>query len=34
VTVFSVELPWLKGRDIELVMSEALYNWAGRRLPT
>ena len=25
--------PWLKGRDLELVMGEALCNWVGWRLP-
>src|SRR5256885_2077181 len=29
VTVFTEELPWLKGRDLELVMGEALCNWVG-----
>jgi predicted TIM-barrel fold metal-dependent hydrolase len=33
VTVFSEELPWLKGRDLELVMGEALCNWVGWQLP-
>jgi predicted TIM-barrel fold metal-dependent hydrolase len=33
VTVFTEELPWLKGRDLELVMGEALCNWVGWRLP-
>jgi hypothetical protein len=32
VTVFTEELPWL-GRDLELVMGEALCNWVGWRLP-
>jgi hypothetical protein len=27
------ELPWLKGRDLELVMGEALCNWVSCRLP-
>jgi hypothetical protein len=27
------ELPWLKGRDLELVMGEALCNWVGWPLP-
>jgi hypothetical protein len=27
------ELPWLKDRDLELVMGEALCNWVGWRLP-
>jgi predicted TIM-barrel fold metal-dependent hydrolase len=29
VTMFTEELPWLKGRDLELVMSEALCAWWG-----
>jgi predicted TIM-barrel fold metal-dependent hydrolase len=29
VTMFSEELPWLKGRDLELVMGEALCAWWG-----
>lgn len=29
VTMFTEELPWLKGRDLELVMGEALCNWIG-----
>jgi len=29
VTLFTEELPWLKGRDLELVMGEALCNWIG-----
>jgi hypothetical protein len=33
VTVFTEELPWLKGRDLELVMGEALCNWVGWPLP-
>ncbi len=33
VTVFTEELPWLKGRDLKQVMSEALCNWVGWRLP-
>ena len=27
------ELPWLKGRDLELVMGEALCHWIGWPLP-
>ena len=27
------ELPWLKGRDLELVMGEAVCNWLGWPLP-
>ncbi|MEP4377383.1 MAG: amidohydrolase family protein [Alphaproteobacteria bacterium] len=33
VTLFTEELPWLKGRDLELVMGEALCNWVGWDLP-
>ena len=33
VTLFTEELPWLKGRDLELVMGEALCNWIGWPLP-
>jgi hypothetical protein len=33
VTLFTEELPWLKGRDLELVMSEAVCNWLGWLLP-
>jgi predicted TIM-barrel fold metal-dependent hydrolase len=29
VTMFTEELPWLQGRDLELVMGEALCNWVG-----
>jgi hypothetical protein len=31
VTLFTEELPWLKGRDLELVMGEAACNWLGWR---
>jgi hypothetical protein len=27
VTLFTEELPWLKGRDLEFVMGAALCNW-------
>jgi hypothetical protein len=27
--LFTEELPWLKGRDLELVMGEALCAWWG-----
>src|SRR5205823_741481 len=27
VTLFTEELPWLKGRDLELVMGEAVCEW-------
>lgn len=33
VTMFTEELPWLKGRDLELVMGKALCNWLGWQLP-
>ncbi len=33
VTLFTEELPWLTGRDLELVMGEALCNWIGWDLP-
>jgi hypothetical protein len=33
VTLFTEELPWLKGRDLDLVMGEALCNWLGWPLP-
>jgi hypothetical protein len=33
VTLFTEELPWLKGRDLELVIGEALCNWIGWPLP-
>ncbi|HTV44922.1 MAG TPA: amidohydrolase family protein [Stellaceae bacterium] len=29
VTMFTEELPWLKGRDLDLVMGEALCTWWG-----
>ncbi|MSO81382.1 MAG: amidohydrolase [Alphaproteobacteria bacterium] len=32
VTMFTEELPWLKGRDLELVMGEALCKWVGWKL--
>jgi hypothetical protein len=33
VTLFTEELPWLKARDLDLVMGEALCNWVGWPLP-
>jgi predicted TIM-barrel fold metal-dependent hydrolase len=33
VTMFTEELPWLSGRDQELVMGRALCNWIGWKLP-
>ena len=29
ITMFTEELPWLKGRDLELVMGKALCDWIG-----
>ncbi len=29
VTMFTEEMPWLKGRDLELVMGGAVVNWLG-----
>ncbi len=34
VTMFSEELPWLKGRDQELVMGQAVCDWLGWKRPT
>jgi predicted TIM-barrel fold metal-dependent hydrolase len=33
VTLFTEELPWLRGRDLELVMGEAICDWLGWRRP-
>jgi predicted TIM-barrel fold metal-dependent hydrolase len=33
VTMFTEELPWLKGEDLELVMGRALCDWLGWKLP-
>jgi len=33
VTMFTEELPWLKGRDQELVMGRAVCDWIGWKLP-
>src|SRR4029077_12677358 len=33
VPLFTEELLWLKGRDLELVMGEAVCNWLGWPLP-
>ncbi|PYM28012.1 MAG: amidohydrolase [Candidatus Rokuibacteriota bacterium] len=33
VTMFTEELPWLKGRDLELVMGRAVCDWLGWNLP-
>jgi predicted TIM-barrel fold metal-dependent hydrolase len=32
VTMFTEELPWLKGRDLELVMGRALCDWIGWKI--
>ena len=31
VTMFTEEMPWLKGRDLDLVMGEGLCDWLGWR---
>jgi predicted TIM-barrel fold metal-dependent hydrolase len=33
VTMYTEEMPWLKARDLELVMGRALCNWIGWNLP-
>jgi hypothetical protein len=33
VTLFTEELPWLTGRDLELVMGRALCDWIGWAVP-
>jgi predicted TIM-barrel fold metal-dependent hydrolase len=33
VTLFTEELPWLKGADLDLVMGRALCEWLGWALP-
>ena len=33
VTMFTEELPWLTGRDLELVMGNALCAWIGWTRP-
>lgn len=33
VTMFTEELPWLKGRDLERVMGGAIIDWLGWRRP-
>jgi hypothetical protein len=33
VTMFREELPFLKGRDLELVMGRAVCDWIGWKLP-
>jgi predicted TIM-barrel fold metal-dependent hydrolase len=32
ISLFTEELPWLKGRDLELVMGRALCDWIGWKL--
>jgi predicted TIM-barrel fold metal-dependent hydrolase len=32
VTMFTEEMPWLKGRDLELVMGRAVCDWLGWKL--
>jgi predicted TIM-barrel fold metal-dependent hydrolase len=34
VTMFTEELPWLKGRDLERVMGGAVVDWLGWKRPT
>ncbi len=34
VTMFTEEMPWLTGQDLELVMGRALCQWIGWDLPT
>ena len=31
--MFTEEMPWLKGRDLELVMGRAVCDWIGWKLP-
>jgi predicted TIM-barrel fold metal-dependent hydrolase len=33
VTLFTEELPWLRGADLELVMGHALCDWLGWKTP-
>jgi hypothetical protein len=33
VTMFTEELPWLSGRDLELVMGDAVCAWWGWSQP-
>ena len=33
ITLFTEELPWLKGEDLELVMGRAYCDWVGWKLP-
>jgi hypothetical protein len=32
--MFTEELPWLKGRDLELVMGRAVCDWLGWKIPS
>jgi hypothetical protein len=32
ITMFTEELPWLKGKDLDLVMGRALCDWIGWKL--
>ena len=34
VTMFTEEMPWLQGRDLELVMGAAIVDWLGWKRPT
>jgi len=31
--MFTEEMPWLKGRDLELVTGRAVCDWLGWKLP-
>jgi len=33
VTMFTEEMPWLKGRDLDCVMGGAIINWLGWKRP-
>jgi hypothetical protein len=33
VTMFTEELPWLKGRDLERVMGQGVVDWLGWQRP-
>jgi hypothetical protein len=33
VTFFTEELPWLKGRDLELVMGQSVVEWLDWKRP-
>ena len=33
VTLFTEELPWLTGHDLDLVMGRAFCDWIGWKLP-